>query len=213
MKQLRPSDFKLDAAAPFTPSKTLFIEGKNAITSSFQIYDVSDVASASHDELLTVVSKLSPILEIRQISWRDRTFRAVDAFGTVIASMSSPILSYGSWDIKFSNDRGSSPVSHDINMRPVGLFGRGDMFVVESQPYFWEVDEQGQSDGSGSRSGETLAMFKTSSERTRVQCARLRKRHARSLGGMLEIDASMIVTEVAVMTCVATLKRVESFRK
>jgi hypothetical protein len=92
-------------------------------------------------------------------------------------------------------------------MRPVGIASREDWFVVDSVPFFWDMALE---------SGTVCHLYKVVDQK-RVELARFRSRSkspsARDHEGVLLVDKNLADEVIVVATCVAMLKRIDSFRK
>lgn len=92
-------------------------------------------------------------------------------------------------------------------MRPVGIASREDWFVVDSVPYFWDMSIE---------SGTLCKLYKVVDQK-RVEVARCRSTSRRASPrdheGVLLVDKNQADEVVVVATCIAMLKRIDSFRR
>lgn len=146
---------------------------------------------------------MPPTLEIHQNSWHDRTLKAMDHQGSPMAEMSCPLFAFGSWDIKFPVDNPYS--NHNINMKPMGPGSRADIFVKGSTPYFWDRDAM-EGGGEGARLFKAINGMKS-------EVGRYVKQNSRKRGCVLSVNEGEIDAVLAVLTCVAGIKTLASFRK
>lgn len=199
MKELQPGDFPLDKSKPFGPTAVYYVR-KLGSPSLYSVYDLSTTIPPikSLEEAADEAAKRPPIFKIQQRFRFSRTFSGFDSAGVRIADISGPLLSFGHWKLTFSI---STPLfGHDIELRPVGVGSREDVFVLDSVPYFWDPE------------GTVRHLYKAMDD-TRVEVARFTSKHPRDMSGMLVVDDREVRLAVVLMTSVALLKRSDSFRK
>ncbi|KAJ9145379.1 hypothetical protein NKR23_g5267 [Pleurostoma richardsiae] len=223
MKTLQPTDFPVAEDLPLRPTKTLFI-GTSGSTFSLTtgIRDVTAVVPAKDTELTDaaleeVRSKAASqpaLMTLARAAWYSFKMEARTgdaASGGVLGSLSTSLLSMGCWTLSFPADSPHS--SHEIEMRPVGIGRRAHVFVQESVPYFWDVEEGAEAGGSGRC---VCRLFKVitageDGQKKRREIARFVARRSRDREGVLLLDGDAADEVVVGLTCVALLNRLDSF--
>ncbi|EPS37661.1 hypothetical protein H072_8636 [Dactylellina haptotyla CBS 200.50] len=213
MAQHKLSDFPLDREAIFQSSIALYVkEGKNGLVTLVK----SALASSSSteyrvdldlDKLATETKEIPPTLRFDSQGWLSRTFQCIDiATEKTLVTLSGPVLAFGHWSLVFSSNSPHS--AHTIDFRPAGAVGtspRDDLFVKDSVLHIWAVHESEDAGGCTSRLYKIV-------EGKRVEVASFTKKKSRDREGVLLVDESQVDLIIAAATCVAIMKRMDSFR-
>ncbi|CAM1510960.1 Fc.00g084730.m01.CDS01 [Cosmosporella sp. VM-42] len=205
MKEPQPVDFPLNDESPLRPTTVLYLHTDNRLSAKLCVYKITDDASAGQptitlDDARAKITDEVLMLELQQDAWYTRTLRAVDDSGAFVAEISGPLLALGQWKLTFPGE--STHSSHAIELRPVGMGRREDVFVKDSVPYFWDLVD----------SGAVCKLFKVVNGR-RVEVGRYTGKRRGRPNGILEVDDRQVDVVVTTMTCAAVLKRSDSFRK
>lgn len=180
---MRPDDFPLDGA-PLCHTASFNLRETGKLSSSFTVHD------ADNDQ--------TPVYIVSRASIVGRSYSATAApdHASTVASMRCPTWSFGHWSIEFAGPR----PGHPVEVRPVGMGSKDDMFVVDSVPFFWEVE--------GSCRKLTMAR-----DGRRMEVGTFEAESIRDTKGLLRVNAEVVDVLVAVMTAITQLKRLDSFRK
>lgn len=238
MVSLKLSSFPVSDAT-FRPTKALWLQDKQSVTSLIDVSASLQVPDDAEPPSLTLLglakaaasSPEPPVLLNLQSSGRylearsspQRTVGRKDApseddagteeAGSVIATLSVSVLSFGKWTIRFP--AGSAHASHSIEMKPVDFGSRAMVFTQDKVPYFWDMwsGPWGETETgiAGTWTGRRVCELWKVVDGERVLVARFLGRRARDREGTLVIDESGVDIVVAGITCAALLKRVDTF--
>ncbi|KAK3318878.1 hypothetical protein B0H66DRAFT_558339 [Apodospora peruviana] len=165
-----------------------------------------------------------PFLKVASTSWYKRALKAILIHGSTeeekeIAQLAGPLLSLGRWKFIFADATYSS---HKIEMRPTGVGSRADVFVKDSLLFFWEPVAHGQraryvlwkgtAGEEESRQREVVGVYALVAHHGHGHWHGESGKKRKGRRGVLVVDDSKVDKVVAVLTCVATVNRVESFR-
>ncbi|KAK4089199.1 hypothetical protein Purlil1_6632 [Purpureocillium lilacinum] len=228
MTGLKPPSFPHDTTSPLHPTTHLSISHPPSSQSTLRIAPIFSTHQATPSPTLPVLavtssSSLSRTLTCRAIGDDDGD----DSERPPLATLSSPLLAFGRWTISVSAavvlgeeagagegearrrggaGEGEGGIEHpgprigDIELRPVSSRSSADVFVLSGVPFFWERGD-----------GATRTLRKVVNGR-RVDVAIFTARRARDAKGVLAVDEVHVDALVAAVTCVAVLKRTDSFR-
>ncbi|KAH8662618.1 hypothetical protein BX600DRAFT_437990 [Xylariales sp. PMI_506] len=199
------ASYPLDTTIHMQPSKAYYMEQKgntSLVTEATSI--LADWTSLEDPGILDRVSAATtgkPTTFELSHSETSRSAQPVieTASKAAVAELKGGVLSLGHWTISFP--AGSAHSSHEIAMRPAGIASRADEFVHNSVPFFWEQ----------TRRHQLMQLFKAADGK-RVEVARFIGKKPSAKDGVLLLDEDQIDRLIAVITCVAELHRVESFR-
>ncbi|CEJ83954.1 hypothetical protein VHEMI03318 [[Torrubiella] hemipterigena] len=203
MGELKIADFPINSSHEPAPQCAVYIREVGRIKSRFLAHDLSSglppPQTLSLQEGQTYAENRDPTFEIKRRSVIGRSFTAYETgMSEPAAQMDCATWSLGHWIITFP---GNSLI-HNLDMRPAGNQARADIFVVESIPFFWEP--QGN--------GAVRKLWKAVNGE-RIEVGELQSRTSRDTHGLLKIDTAHVDRLVGIMTSIALLKRLESFRK
>ncbi|GJN73586.1 hypothetical protein PLICBS_007666 [Purpureocillium lilacinum] len=201
MTGLKPSSFPHDTTSPLHPTTHLSISHPPSSQSTLRIAPIFSTHQATPSPTLPVLavtssSSLSRTLTCRAIGDDDGD----DSERPPLATLSSPLLAFGRWTISVSAAVVLGPRIGDIELRPISSRSSADVFVLSGVPFFWERGD-----------GATRTLRKVVNGR-RVDVAIFTARRARDAKGVLAVDEVHVDALVAAVTCVAVLKRTDSFR-
>lgn len=204
------ASFPIDISATLKATTAVYIKEGNEFTLTITITKVTDIlfnqldgSNAAVAALITkassIASSSTPSLKLTRAGRLSSHWTATDAYGTIVAELSCPLVSLGRWTIKFPAE--STHSSHDILMCPAGMAARADEFVKDSVLYFWDILD-----------GRKLCKLYRATGGKRTEIARFVGPHARARDGVLFMDGEQLNEVVVGLSCVAMLNRSESFR-
>ncbi|OAQ82265.1 hypothetical protein VFPFJ_04043 [Purpureocillium lilacinum] len=232
MTGLKPSSFPHDTTSPLHPTTHLSISHPPSSQSTLRIAPILSTHQATPSPTLPVLavtssSSLSRTLTCRAVSDDEGHDDTDDGGQPPLATLSSPLLAFGRWTISFSaaaslseaagsgegeaRRRGDAGEGEggtgcpglrigDIELHPVSSRSSADVFVLSGVPFFWERGD-----------GATRTLHKVVNGR-KVDVAIFTGRRTRDAEGVMAVDETHVNALVAAVTCVAVLKRTDSFR-
>ena len=194
-------------AEVFSPSTALVICETGGFSKQIKVFDLTSLHSNDLNnpaQIMTSISKSKnkypsePLFTIKRKNIAGTKWDLLNASGQTLASWESPILLFGSSKLTFPSD---SPYASSFGkISPLGVTKRGVTFVMSSVPYTWESE--------GER--EHFVLSKTLGGR-KIQLGEYFQKHGYDQRGVLTVDNTLIDVPVAIIGCLALIKRWDSF--
>lgn len=215
---LKPEDYPVVEAQGLDPDIVYFLHSSNSLTHHIRVTDISSElprmqsGSADEDRFITDkflhaaqdVHQSRKCTEMYRVSKKafystsfDLRASSATADSLPLVSITRSLRSLGKQAFHFPE--GSLHSTHEISISAVGIGRRSYMFVKDSVPYFWDMDN-----------GKRGCLHKVvDGKRRRV--GELGLRHSYERDCVLVLDSSALDMIVAVASCVAVMNRLDSF--
>jgi hypothetical protein len=211
MKAPKPEDFKFDKLSEFSPSVCFYIHQTFGLSHDIQVKNVTNRLSQQQERLpadvtdefsnLAVASaeNIEPTLLVKRESLFSARMKVMDSHRRVVAELNSSIFSLGTAKIEYP--AASNHSSHNLEIKPVGLFRRAQYFVKDSAIYFWEHVNAYEKTLFKVIGSKRFIIAKWDSIQGNQHC------------GILLLDGKELDSVTAVISCVVQLNQSDSFTK